>query len=337
MRAPIVIASLLAAALVTGLAWAVVGARAPAAVPAGHATLAVLASKNLLLAGARIGPRLVVVGEHGHVLVSDDRGKTWLQAKSVPTVTTLTALHFVDARRGWAVGHGGIVIATTDGGDHWTLQSGQLDGPEILFSVWFRSATEGLAVGAYGYAATTDDGGKTWKRFEIAEGEDGERHLNHIFAGPPGAGGAPASLWIAAESGLLFRSDDNARTWQKVALPYKGSIWGGTTLADGAMLVWGMRGNLLRSDDGGKTFASVPTGTDQSLGGGVQLPDGAVVLAGLGGVVVHSADGRRFESTVRDDRAGLGGVLPGPDGQVVLLGQGGVQIHPIAAAASAPR
>lgn len=312
-----------------------VQAQAPGAPkpPAGYATVAPLAAKNLLLAGARIGPRLVVVGEHGHVLVSDDHGAHWVQAKSVPTVTTLTAVHFLDPRHGWAVGHGGVVLLTTDAGDNWTQLAGKLDSQDILFSVWFKDAKNGLAVGAFGLALRTEDGGKTWNRFAVAEGEDGERHLNAIFPAPGGA------LWIAAEGGRLFRSDDAGRTWAKVTLPYKGSIWGGAALADGTLVAWGMRGNLLRSSDGGQNWQAMPTGTDQSLGSGVQLADGTLVVAGLGGVVLTSRDGAKsFNATVREDRAGLAAALPGAAGQVVVLGQAGVQTHPLApAAASTPR
>jgi photosystem II stability/assembly factor-like uncharacterized protein len=319
--------ALAAAALAAGLAWA---AAPPAVLPALSATAEPLAAKNLLLAGARAGTRLVAVGEHGHVLLSDDQGSTWRQASTVPTVTTLTAVHFIDAKQGWAVGHGGVVIGTRDGGDTWAALAGQLEGPEVLLSVWFRDAEHGLVVGAFGHAASTADGGKTWKPMALAEGEAGERHLNHLFAG------AGNTLWVAAESGTLFRSDDGGTQWQALKLPYKGSIWGGTQLEGGALLVWGMRGNLLRSDDGGQTFVAVTSGTDQSLGGALQLPGGALVLAGLGGAVLHSADGgRSFQATVREDRAGHAAVLPGPPGQVVLLGQAGAQLQ--AVAASAPR
>lgn len=333
--------ALAGAALLAGIAWAV--ATPAPAVPPGHARAAPLAAQNLLLAGMQLpgSIRLVAVGEYGHVLLSDDAGATWRQARSVPTVTTLTALHFIDGRQGWAVGHGGVVIGSQDGGETWQPLAGKLDGAEVLLSVWFADAQRGLAVGAFGYAARTADGGRSWQRFDIAEGEDGERHLNQIFSA--GAAGTAPALWVAAEGGTLFRSDDGGTAWQVVKLPYKGSVWGGTALGDGALLVWGMQGNALRSDDGGRSFGTVPTGTEQSLSGGALLPGGDVVLAGLGGAVVRSSDGgRRFVPLARDDRAGIAAVLPGPAGQVLLLGQTGAQAQalaaaPAASAASAPR
>ena len=59
------------------------------------------------------------------------------QAAEVPTRTTLTAVMFIDAKRGWAVGHGGLVLATLDGGEHWKVQFGRQEAENSLFSVWF--------------------------------------------------------------------------------------------------------------------------------------------------------------------------------------------------------
>ena len=39
----------------------------------------------------------------------------------MPTSVTLTAVRFADAQHGWAVGHGGVILATQDGGEQWTL------------------------------------------------------------------------------------------------------------------------------------------------------------------------------------------------------------------------
>lgn len=294
-------------------------AAAAAATPGGgNARASSLATSNLLLAGTRAGSRLVVVGEYGHVLLSDDEGASWRQARLVPTRTTLTAVTFVDARTGWAVGHGGIVIGTRDGGENWTLLSGRIDGKDALFSVWFSDDRHGLVVGPYGYAARSVDGGASWKPFEIAAGELGERHLNQIVA-------RGRLVLIAAESGLVFRSEDDGATFEPISLPYKGSIWGGVTLADKSLLLWGMGGTVLRSADDGRTWTVVATGTDQSLSGGAQLADGSIVVAGLNGVTLASRDGgASFRASVRTDRASAAAVLATAHGYV-LLGPTGVR------------
>ena len=116
------------------------------------------AASSLLLGVAEAGPRLVAVGHWGHVVLSDDGGESWRQAKSVPTRATLTAVYFVDARQGWAVGHDAIILHSNDGGESWQLQQFAPDLETPLFSLWFENARHGLAVGAYGMAFRTRDG-----------------------------------------------------------------------------------------------------------------------------------------------------------------------------------
>ncbi len=56
-----------------------------------------------------------------HVWRTIDAGNTW---KAHPTGQSapLTALTFVDPEHGWAVGGSGVILATTDGGQSWSVQ-----------------------------------------------------------------------------------------------------------------------------------------------------------------------------------------------------------------------
>jgi photosystem II stability/assembly factor-like uncharacterized protein len=69
----------------------------------------------------------------------------------------LEATHFVDARTGWAVGDGGTVLATRDGGVNWQPQSSTTD--HNLLSVYFIDAETGWAVGEAGTILSTHNGG----------------------------------------------------------------------------------------------------------------------------------------------------------------------------------
>lgn len=252
-----------------------------------------------LLAATRVGQRLVAVGDYGTILLSDDDGLSWRQAQSVPTRVTLTALDFVDDRHGWAVGHGGVVLATTDGGEHWALTwKGGAD--TVLFSVRFDDLRHGLAVGSFGFAARTDDGGATWRQLQIT---DEDMHLYQIFRDPQGA------TWIAAEMGNVFRSDDGEH-FERVEIPYSGSLWGGMAAPDGSLLLWGMSGTLLRSVDGGQSWAETPTATDNPITAAIGLPDGRLVLVGLGGTVLTSSDaGATVHTEIRPSRQAYSAVL----------------------------
>ena len=74
-----------------------------------------LAARALLNGLARAGDRIVAVGQRGHVLWSDDAGKSWQQA-DVPVSSDLVAVPSPTPTDGWAVGHDGVVLHSTDAG-----------------------------------------------------------------------------------------------------------------------------------------------------------------------------------------------------------------------------
>ena len=280
-----------------------------------------LAIESLLIDGASAGSRLVVVGERGHVLVSTDGGGSWKQAR-VPVRALLTAVHMHDERIGWAVGHDAVILRTDDGGEAWTLVHEAPEEELPLLDVWFRDERTGIAVGAYGYFLVTRDGGETWTSRAISEDDF---HLNALVsAGDQGEGSL--RLYIAAEAGAAYRSDDGGETWRALSSPYAGSWNGVLALDEDDVLLMGLRGHLYRSGDAGETWTQVPTGTNATLTGGVRLPSGAVLVTGLEGSVLISRDGGRSVSSRRlPSREGISAAVPLPDGAALLIGEFGVQ------------
>ena len=157
-------------------------------------------SECVLLGVAVAGERLVAVGALGRIVFSDDCGLTWRQAV-VPVSVTLTAVHFVSAKKGLALGHSGVVLHTDDGGETWgrrldgrdaaalileavrakaamgdgvdaayerELANAQLyvdDGPDKpFFDFYFEDTQKGFIVGAYNLIFRTQDGGRSWYR-----------------------------------------------------------------------------------------------------------------------------------------------------------------------------
>ena len=304
------------------LALAAGGVLSPRAVAAEAAALAQpsrLATRSLLLDVTRVGDRLVAVGEWGHVLLSDDAGSSWRQARIVPTRVTLTEVFFADEKLGWAVGHDATVIHTRDGGETWRRQFSAPSEEVPLLTVWFADARRGFAAGGFGLLIETRDGGESWERRALGGPKD-DPHLSHLFGGPGGV------LLLAAEAGAVYRSEPAGAAWQRLELPYPGSFWGGLTLDSGAMLVFGMRGHAFRSEDTGRSWEAVATGTERSLQSGVQLSDGSVVLVGLGGVVAVSwDDGRHFVAHSEATRHAFAAIAECPDQRLLLVGEAGVR------------
>jgi photosystem II stability/assembly factor-like uncharacterized protein len=285
------------------------------------------AVQSLLLDIAHAGPRLVAVGDRGHILYSNDDGKTWQQAR-VPTRQMLTAVFFLDDQHGWAVGHDAQILVTADGGQSWTLQFEDLHREAPLLDIWFENADHGMAVGAYGALLETEDGGKSWNDVsDRIDNEDGY-HLNAIAAVKD------SGLFIVGEAGSMFRSADWGQTWEKLEGPYEGSLFGALGTAEpNSLVVYGLRGHLFRSADFGDTWERVELKTasggtlEFGLSSGSLLGDGSLVVVGHGGSVLKSSDdGRSFSVFNRPDRISLAAATAGANGELILAGQGGVRV-----------
>jgi len=290
-----------------------------------------LASHSLLLGAASAGQRLVAVGERGHILLSDDRGRSWRQAQSVPTRTLLTAVCFADSQFGVAVGHDEVILTTHDAGQTWALAHFVPQAQQPLLDVVCPDAGHIIAVGAYGIYFTSQDGGTNWseKKFESAGDPGRDFHLNKIAAA------TSTRLYIAAEAGHLYRSDDRGMTWRELPSPYEGSFFGVKPLAGNVVLAYGLRGNLFRSADAGATWRRVQTGTQAMLTGAATLPDGALpgatVVIGLSGVVLVSHDaGNSFSLMQQEDRKGLAAALAVGCDALLVVGEGGARLLNIA-------
>lgn len=310
-------------AIVLGVAWVLMPAPPAAAqddeieIPVDEpAVMSRLAPRSLLLDVAAVDGALVAVGERGHVVVSEDGGESWSQSPC-PTRATLTGVHFADRQLGWAVGHDAVILKTEDGGASWRIVYSDPEAEAPLLDVWFPTATEGFAIGAYGTFLETADGGETWDSRWIS---DDDFHLHTIDRAADG------TLYIAAEAGTVYRSDDGGASWESLPSPYEGSFFGTLPLATDTLLIHGLRGHVYRSEDRGETWTAIESGTVAMLTDAVDLGDGRVIVVGLGATVLLSDDGgRSFRKLPQPDRLSIQAVASAADGGLVVAGEGGVR------------
>ncbi|RKE23846.1 photosystem II stability/assembly factor-like uncharacterized protein [Paraburkholderia sp. BL23I1N1] len=275
----------------------------------------------MMMDATRAGKRIVAVGEQGLVVLSDDDGKSWRQARQVPLSATLSAVTFVDAQHGWAVGQWGAILATSDGGETWKKQRMDVSVDQPLFSVYFRSEKDGLAVGLWSLMLATHDGGATWSKVAVPKppgGAHGDRNLYHVFADRQGA------LYIDSEQGMVLKSTDGGMNWSYLATGGKGTLWSGVAMPDGRIVVGGLLGSLFESSDGGATWSSVATGTKNSITDLVVTADGLMGVGLDGMLMLRKSGATTFEVSQRPDRATLTAALLGAGGNPILFSHEGV-------------
>ena len=93
-------------------------------------------------------------------------------------------------------------------------------------------------------------GEETWT-FDDSELEledETDPHLNGIARTGDG------SLFIVAERGSAFRSTDGGTTWERIQLPYDGSMFGVIGYDGRHVLAYGLRGNVFESTDLGDNW-----------------------------------------------------------------------------------
>jgi photosystem II stability/assembly factor-like uncharacterized protein len=350
---------LIAAAL--GVVLAAAGAH-----PAGAANLADVLSRPahatvepsgvVLIDVARAGNRLVAVGERGTVIISDDNGTGWKQV-AVPVSVTLTAVRFLGAQEGWATGHSGIVLHTTDGGLTWTKQLDGVEAAKLILAAApapTQGASDAAAAAAHRIAQQFVDDGPDKPFLDICFGADGTLYVTGayglIFASrdhgrtwqswlahvdnPQGLNlyamkRVGEALYLAGEQGYFARSTDGGQHFQHVSTPYDGSYFtlnAGAPGAPGALVLVGLRGTIVASPDGGTTWHTVAHDSTVSIDAVATLSDGTLLLADERGNLLASRDGGQSVGAVRAPytRQPTTALVQAADGSIVTVGLRGI-------------
>jgi photosystem II stability/assembly factor-like uncharacterized protein len=279
-------------------------------------------AKSALNGMANAGDRLVAIGARGAITLSDDGGSSWRQAKDVPVSSTLTAVDFIDEKHGWVVGHDGVVLASIDGGENWTLQNWDDAIDQPFFGVHFFNADEGIVVGLWSRIMKTKDGGKTWTNVALPSPPPGaKKDLNFykVFGGTTQA-------YIAAESGWVLRSNDKGHTWSYANVGTKASLWTGDIKGE-SVWVGGLLGKIFHSIDSGKTWVAVQTKIKTSITS-IKSENQNIAIVGLDGNITTSKDGgRSFLYQQLDARAAITDMHQDADGKLILATQSGVMTN----------
>lgn len=294
-----------------------------------------------MIGAAKAGTKIVAVGERGLVLLSDDNGKHWHQGR-VPVSVSLTAVRFVNDTVGMAVGHGGVVLGTSDGGETWDLlldgrQAADLalvaakelgdkrtiweakrlvqEGPDKPFlDLLLQGPEHAIVVGAYGLAFETVDGGKSWKPIMDRMANPDMSHYYSIRQ-------RGKRVVAVGERGLISISEDHGESWRQVAAPYKGSFFTVALPSDKSIVVAGLKGNIWRSTDNGASWEPLPTHIDSSITSSRLLSDGELMLANQAGMLLTLKDAN-LEPSMDKRFAPINAFVPAGKNLVVLTMDG---------------
>ena len=214
-------------------------------------------------------------GLQGLLLRTTDAGRVW---EVVPTPfehAWFTAVHFLDADRGFLAGSkdSPLLAGTKDGGKTWErvrIPGVAADGD--LRDVQFVGSL-GLACGRNGVLLRTEDAGASWQQVPTGT----KAWLRHLCMVDNQIG------FLVSGDGCLMATSDGGKTWQT-----RGQFGGkgnGVAFADrNRGLVTTMQGALFRTGNGGESFVLERQG-EAALTDVVSLGNGFWVFGDRGQVI----------------------------------------------------
>lgn len=250
-----------------------------------------------------------------------DPGGT-LRQSQVPVDLLLTSVYFVNARLGWAEGHDGVILNTSDGGATWAMQiEDGATGALMKLSAERRIAQ--LQAESPGDEVSSALENANFMLDDINAGLQAgpSRPLLDIWFRNADEG------WAVGAYGTVLHTGDGGKRWQFVEGlddPDRLHLKTVVGLGDGTLLIAGEGGRIYRCVDGGSHWTSQPPLTPASLYKLIALRDGQVLVLGLGGTLLSSHDqGEHWQLISIPTRSNLYGGTQLPDRGVALVGQGG--------------
>ena len=290
-------------------------------------------TRATLTAVSAVGDAVWAVGHDGTIIASQDGGLSWsLQRRDVMDTgpdaifdahqgVPLLDILMLSASHGFAVGAYSQLLRTDDAGATWsfvsTVKSNADSHPSDEDA---GDETPDKAAAADGVG---DDDSWTFSDEDLAMDDLAEPHFNAITRTGSGA------LMIVGERGTAFRSRDDGHSWERLQLPYGGSMFGVIGYSDDHVVAYGMRGNAFETHDLGDTWEQIDTGTDLSLMGGAAYGDNGFVMVGANGVVLIRPDGssaprEQIFTNANQETPVLAGVLVRANRSLVVTGEKGV-------------
>lgn len=303
------------------------------------------AAQGMLLDVITVGERLVAVGERGHIVYSDDVGKSWVQA-TVPVYVTMTAVHFPSAQKGWAVGHDGVILHSDDGGATWRKQ---LDG----YAINEKSLT--LAQKNVGQARqilqdvnnSEEAESQDWRNMAAEALDEAEFKLDSAKEDSEVGPAKPLlDVWFKNEQegfaigayGIFLHTENAGESWELWSARLNNAddfhLNAISASSNGSVLIAGESGALFRSQDGGQTWDRLESPYLGPFYGLLMVPaesqaDDTILAFGLKGNLYRSSDfGVNWNQVDSGTQAALyGGTVVGNGDVVTIVGSAGVVLH----------
>ncbi|QKJ97754.1 MAG: T9SS type A sorting domain-containing protein [Ignavibacteriota bacterium] len=185
------------------------------------------------------------------------------------------------AGTGWAVGEGGAVIKTTNGGQKWIwYESGVENTLRTVASV--NNGQRVIAAGDGGIIIISEDAGETW----IQLSSPTTRNIWNLQMITDEIG------WMVGERGTALKTTDGGLIWVQQSMPYPTAPYWDVSFIDTSFgYMCTSSGIVLKTTDGGVSWITQIAGDTRSLYTIYAIDTLRASAGGFAGKVVYTTDG----------------------------------------------
>jgi photosystem II stability/assembly factor-like uncharacterized protein len=199
----------------------------------------------------------------------------WQTARQGPEGGDLSAVFFVEGKRGWIGGDNGYISRTDDGGKTWTGQTSNTD--DAINDIFFLNKNDGYFL-AGGNIRATKDGGQTWENRYTCNPQEfsaTSAELYSIRFANKKKGWAVGSLSVTEKrktetvekviDSLLLRTEDGGQTWKRWRVPVTDELIHLDLSGDKRAWIVGANGVIVHTDNGGESWRLQRANTKATL------------------------------------------------------------------------
>jgi photosystem II stability/assembly factor-like uncharacterized protein len=179
----------------------------------------------------------------------------------------LNAVYFIDSKRGWVAGDGGLLAFTEDSGTTWVER--RLGTDHAVNDVYFVSGDHGVALTG-GSIFETSDAGHAWieaHKFSPADfgGATPELYSLRFNGKKRGWVVGSASRGDIVVDSILAITRDSGSTWQVLKAPTKQELIHIDVVDEKRAWIVGAGGAIIHTEDSGESWIKQASGTQATL------------------------------------------------------------------------
>ena len=217
----------------------------------------------------------------------------WVPGEVAGANLDLTAVFFLDDKRGWVGGDKGFLSRTDDAGRSWVRQL--VDTTYGINDIYFRDKEAGFLIAGNAIFGTRDTGNR-WtelRRFLPREFDGAEVELYSVRFSSKKKGwvvGSVSKGETVIDSILLF-TDNGGETWQRQRAPSRLELIHIDFENDKRGWIVGAAGTILATTDGGQTWTKQTSGVTGTIYHVDFRSEKKGLAVGERGTILRTADG----------------------------------------------